>query len=108
MSKCVSTMSVNPGIPLPTFNDRTGAESRGEPSYINGASRTTATLNGVGEFLQLRNRSCIFVASMLGSLVIFWAPLQRLVQFAENSEFSYIPLIPAISAFLIVMRRRPI
>lgn len=49
-----------------------------------------------------------FFASLLTSLIVFWAPLQSLVKFSENSEYSYIPLIPAISAFLILMRRRSI
>jgi len=56
-----------------------------------------------------RNVSYGFIASMLASLVVFWAPLHRLLEFAAtNSEFSYIPLIPAISTFLIVMRRHRI
>ena len=72
-------------------------------------SRTADIPNSTRASLTGRNVSCGFVASMLASLVIFWAPLHRLLEFATtNSEFSYIPLIPAISAFLIVMRRHRI
>jgi exosortase len=45
---------------------------------------------------------------MLTSLIVFWAPLQELVKFSATSEYSYIPLIPLISAFLILMRRHSI
>jgi exosortase len=45
------------------------------------------------------------IAALLISLFVFWAPLQALVKFSGNSEYSYIPLMPPISAFLILMRR---
>jgi exosortase len=95
-------------MPLSTFSTGTGVESKAESAYIDVASRTKATLNSDREFLPPSKTLYIFVASMLGSLVIFWVPLNRLVEFAWNSEFSYIPLMPAISAFLIIMRRRAI
>jgi exosortase len=49
--------------------------------------------------------SSLFIASVAGTVVLFWAPLRSLFEFASTSEFSYIPLIPLISAFLIVFRR---
>jgi exosortase len=49
-----------------------------------------------------------FITTLLVSLILFWAPLQQLMKFANRSEYSYIPLIPAISAFLIVFRRNTI
>lgn len=49
-----------------------------------------------------------FIAAMLTSLIVFWAPLHDLVKFSGSSEYSYIPLIPPISAFLILMRRHSI
>jgi exosortase len=76
---------------------------------ISVASRRAGIPNSIRASLPGRNLSYGFIASMLASLVVFWAPLHRLLEFAAaNSEFSYIPLIPAISAFLIVMRRQRI
>jgi exosortase len=49
--------------------------------------------------------SNLFIASIAGTIVLFWAPLRSLFEFASTSEFSYIPLIPLISAFLIGFRR---
>jgi exosortase len=95
-------------MPLSTFSTGTGAESTAESAHMNVAARTEASSNSDREVLLTSKILYIFVASMLGSLVIFWTPLHRLVEFARNSEFSYIPLIPAISVFLIVMRRRAI
>ena len=46
-----------------------------------------------------------FIAVLLTSLIVFWSPLQHIVRFSGNSEYSYIPLIPPISAFLILVRR---
>ncbi len=45
---------------------------------------------------------------LLASLIVFWAPLQGLVKFSGNSEYSYIPLMPPISTFLIFVRRHSI
>ena len=49
-----------------------------------------------------------FLATLLISLFVFWAPLRGLIKFSGNSEDSYIPLIPAISAFLIFARKNVI
>lgn len=46
-----------------------------------------------------------FIAGLLVSLFVFWAPLRSLVKFSGNSEYSYIPLMPLISAFVILMRK---
>jgi exosortase len=70
-------------------------------------SHTPPTANGVsvsGSAIQ----TYVFAASVLTTLLVFWAPLHRLLHFAGNSEFSYIPLIPAISTFLILTRRQSI
>jgi exosortase len=100
--------SANPGVLLPILSTGTSVESKTESAHIDLASRIKITLNRESGVLPPGKILCIYVASMLGSVVLFWSLLGRLLEFAENSEFSYIPLIPAISAFLIWMRRRPI
>lgn len=76
---------------------------------ISVVSQRASIPNSIRASLSGRNVSYGFMASMIASLVVLWAPLHRLLEFAAtNSEFSYIPLIPAISAFLIVMRRHRI
>jgi exosortase len=57
---------------------------------------------------QIQISSYGFIAGLLASLIVFWAPLQGLVKFSSNSESSYIPLIPPICAFLIIVRRHSI
>jgi len=85
-----------------------------DSAAMHGASENkVASGNGgvshkVSTFLPAHISSYGFIAALLISLIVFWAPLQQLVKFAGNSEYSYIPLIPAISAFLIVMRRHHI
>ena len=59
-------------------------------------------------FLSTYISSYGFIATLLMSFILFWAPLQRLMKFADKSEYSYIPLIPAISAFLMFSRRNTI
>jgi exosortase len=54
------------------------------------------------------NQTYVFAALAFTSLIVFWAPLRRALHFAGNSEFSYIPLIPAISTFLILTRRQSV
>jgi exosortase len=49
--------------------------------------------------------SYAFIAALLASLIVFWAPLRSLVKFSGNSEYSYIPLMPLISAFVIYARK---
>ncbi len=49
-----------------------------------------------------------FFAALLMSLIVFRSPLQHLVKFSDNSEYSYIPVIPFISTFLIFVRRNSI
>jgi exosortase len=100
--------SVKPGVLLSILSTGTTVASKTESSHIDLASRIKVTLTRESGFLPPGKLLCIYVASMLGSVVIFWSLLHRLLEFAGNSEFSYIPLIPAISAFLIWMRRRPI
>jgi exosortase len=100
--------SVKPGVVLSILTTGTTVASKTGSSRIDLASHIKVTLNRESGFLPPGKILCIYVASMLGSVVIFWSLLRRLLEFAENSEFSYIPLIPAISAFLIWMRRRPI
>jgi exosortase len=46
-----------------------------------------------------------FIATLLTSLAVFWALLHDLVKLSGNSEYSYIPLIPLISGFVIFLRR---
>jgi exosortase len=55
--------------------------------------------------LATRTASYGSVGLLLTSLIVFWGPLHRLMEFAAHSEYSYIPIVPAISAFLIVERR---
>lgn len=65
-------------------------------------------LNDTRKSLSLRHRSYIFLATVSLTFLLFWAPLQRVLAFASHSEFSYIPLIPLISAFLVAIRRNRI
>jgi exosortase len=59
-------------------------------------------------FLPSQVTSYAFVAALLTSLIVFRAPLEHLLKFSDNSEYSYIPVIPFISAFLILARRNGI
>jgi exosortase len=93
-------MQVRPRILLPTF----GTRRLNSPVETN---RTPPPANGVSGFGSA-NQTYVFAASVLTSLLVFWAPLHRVLHFAGNSEFSYIPLIPAISGFLILSRRHSI
>jgi exosortase len=68
---------------------------------------TPPSANSVSGF-GFAKQTYVFAASVFTSLLVFWAPLHRLLQFAGNSEFSYIPLIPGISVFLLLTRRRPV
>ena len=52
--------------------------------------------------------SYAFMATLLMSLMLFKAALLRLAKFSDHSEYSYIPLIPLISGFLIFVRRQRI
>src|SRR5437588_1724274 len=97
-------MTVNPRILAPTVGSRSVESSGSE--YLSSVSPTAS--DGIQQFLPTSNWTYIFVALILGTLVGFWTPLHRILDFAANSEFSYIPLIPAISTFLVLMRRRHI
>ena len=77
-------------------------------NHQRGAASEAASLIGSREVLSLRHRSYLFLASIALIVVLLWAPLHRLFVFAAHSEFSYIPLIPIISAFLIAIRSRRI
>ena len=52
--------------------------------------------------------SYAFLATLLMSLIVFKAALLQLAKFSDHSEYSYIPLIPLISGFLIFVRRKSI
>ena len=52
--------------------------------------------------------SYAFLATLLLSLILFKAALLQLAKFSDHSEYSYIPLIPIISGFLIFIRRKSI
>lgn len=75
---------------------------------IKDAQENTASLGGTREVWSLRYRSYLFLASISLIVTLLWAPLHRLFVFAAHSEFSYIPLIPVITAFLIAIRSRGI
>lgn len=90
------------------FSNQRGAASQNNVLYISGIQESTARRSGTHKSLSLRNRSYIFLASVSLSFIIFWVPLQRTLAFVAHSEFSYIPLIPFISAFLVGIRRNRI
>jgi exosortase len=52
--------------------------------------------------------SYAFFVTLFMSLLLFKAALLRLAKFSGQSEYSYIPLIPLISGFLIFVRRKSI
>jgi len=52
--------------------------------------------------------SYAFLATLLMSLILFKAALLQLAKFSDHSEYSYIPLIPLISGFLIFVRRKSV
>jgi exosortase len=52
--------------------------------------------------------SYAFFATLLMSLIVFKVAWLELVKFSEHSEYSYIPLIPLISGFLILVRKKSI
>lgn len=92
-------MREEPGCQLTAFNNKGGKGSPTSPSLgtlIEPAP--TQSIRGKG-------RSGAFITLMLISLLLFWLPLHSLLQFADHSEFSYIPLVPLISAYLILIRR---
>jgi|ERR1035437_2711882 exosortase len=72
------------------------------------ASEKVEISNTAPPVLPIRTASCGFITALLASVIVFWVPLHRLLEFAANSEYSYIPIIPAISAFLIFMRKSSI
>jgi len=49
-----------------------------------------------------------FLATLFMSLILFKAAVFELAKFSDHSEYSYIPLIPLISGFLIFLRRKSI
>jgi exosortase len=93
-------MQVRARIALPLFGPRR-LNSKVEMSH------TPPTANGVSGFGSAI-QSYFFSASVFTSLLVFWGPLHQVLHFAWNSEFSYIPLIPAISTFLVLARRHSI
>jgi exosortase len=74
---------------------------------IKDVSETTAGVNGTRDFLIPEGRY-VFAAIVLLTLTVFWSPLQELLAFARHSEFSFIPVVPVISAFLVIARRRQV
>ena len=87
-------------IRLPIF----GTHRLSSPAEIDHTPPPANSVSGPGS----ANQTYVLAASVFASLLVFWAPLHRLLHFAGNSEFSYIPLIPGISAFLVLTRRRPV
>ena len=92
----------------PQFNHQRGAASETGALSIKQRKDSAANLIGAGEVFSLRHRSYLFLASIALIVSLLWAPLHRLFVFAAHSEFSYIPLIPVISGFLIAIRSRGI
>lgn len=52
--------------------------------------------------------SYAFFATLLMSLILFRNALFQLAKFSDHSEYSYIPLIPLISGYMIFVRRKSI
>lgn len=92
----------------PQLNHQPSAVSETGALRIKDAPESTASRIGDHGVRSLRHRSYIFLASVLLAVAMFWAPLHRMLVFAAHSEFSYIPLIPVITAFLIAIRSRRI
>jgi exosortase len=92
-------MQVRPRSLLPTF----GTRRLNSPVETNTPQRAKG-VSGFGS----ANQTYVFAASVFTSLLVFWAPLQRVLHFAWNSAFSYIPLIPAIVTFLTLTRRHSV
>jgi len=92
----------------PQFSNQRGVASEAGALGIHDAEERTPRRIGASEFPSLRHRSYIFLLSLALTGIFFWAPLHRILTFAAHSELSYIPLIPAITAFLIAIRRRTI
>ena len=90
------------------FNNQRVAASETRALGIKQAQESTASLTGAREVLSVRHRSYLFLASLALIVALLWAPLHRIFVFAAHSEFSYIPLIPVITAFLIAIRSRSI
>jgi exosortase len=90
------------------LNYRRGGASETGALGVKDAKESTASLMGAREVSSLGYRSYLFLASIALFLAVFWAPLHRLFVFAAHSEYSYIPLIPVITAFLIAIRSRGI
>jgi exosortase len=90
------------------FNKQHGALLQAGALCIREIQESGATLDGKHELASVRRRSYLFVACILLTLAIFWAPLHEILAFAANSEFSYIPLIPIIAVFLVAIRRHSI
>lgn len=73
-------------------------ESKGSAATVSSAAL------GTGD---LRRRSVWFAVLSAGVLILFWRPLLLLWQFSLNhDEYSHILLIPVVSLFLVVWRRR--
>jgi exosortase len=88
------------------FGNQRGAASQAGALGIKDVAENTASLIGTHECLSVRHRSYLFLASIVLAGMFFWSPLRRILAFAATSgEFSYIPLIPVITAFLIAIRR---
>ena len=69
-------------------------------------SLTESTRSFVSSHLRPR---LLFVALMAASVALFWVPLRQLEELALSSDpYSYILLIPVISAFVVYMERRTV
>jgi len=57
----------------------------------------------------MTQRNAYFLLAVTGSILIFWTPLRELLTFSLHDDtYSYIPLIPLISACLIYLERKRI
>ena len=88
------------------FNNQRGPASDTAALGTKDTKVSAVSLIEARELSSLRQRSYLFFASAALIVGVLWAPVHRLLVFAAHSEFSYIPLIPVITAFLIAIRRR--
>jgi exosortase len=59
--------------------------------------------------IQMRGRNLLFLAFLAGAFILYLVPLVTLFRFAwGNDTFSYIPLVPLVSAWLIYGNRKEI
>ena len=79
-----------------------------DPSGTKDKSRDPLVSHRARPFYPVRIYLYAFFAALLMSLIVFRVALLQLARFSAHSEYSYIPLIPLISAFLIFVLRESI